>query len=462
VWAIWSSANFTHTSIPRVPWFSGMMPRLIAGCPGEQSSGNLFGAMRTAHLRSLPNRNRIERQVCTMRLRIVETMMLSHVHCHGQRTRYVGVVGKLLLFMSFGALSPEIALGQQQYHAVGFTPFTVEEANELAKPSPPSPDGRACPPFYDVSGINNRGALIGAAYLQERKLFLFDEHGRVPVSSGVQPGPRPRINDAGQFIASVAGVTNEHAELVSGGKPLEIGAGWAASYATDINGRGQVTGWVETNRIDHAFLLTGNETHDLGSIGASESIGRALNASGDVVGELRGGGAEQHAFLYHNGKMLDLGTLGGRTSYALGINDRAEIAGTSETSSGHKHAFLYSNGVMKDLGTLGGDVSEASGINNEGIVVGSSETSNHRWVAFVYSNGAMKALSDLVTSWDWRAFANIVPANERGVPELSGVTAINNKGQIVANSDWILCAPVATFVLTPIGSAESSTSKTRE
>ena len=238
----------------------------------------------------------------------------------------------------------------------------------------------------------------------------------------------------------------------------EIGAGWAASYATDINERGQVTGWVETNRIDHAFLLTGNETRDLGSIGNGESIGRALNASGDVVGELRGGNAEQHAFLYHDGKMLDLGTLGGRTSYAAGINDRSEIAGTSETPSGHKHAFLYSNGVMRDLGTLGGDVSEASGINNEGIVVGSSETSNHRWVAFVYSSGVMRALSDLVASWDWRAFSSIIPASERGAPELSGVTAINDKGQIVANSHSNLCVPAGIFVLTPIGSARSPTS----
>ncbi len=364
----------------------------------------------------------------------------------------------LLLAITLVSVFELAHAGQPQYHAVGFTPFTVEQANDLAKPVPPGPDGRSCSQFYDVTGINNRGALIGAANLSGRKLFLFDEHGRIPISPRLQPGPRPRINDSGQFIASVAGVTNEHAELVADGKGLEIGAVWAASYATDINGRGQVTGWVETNRIDHAFLLMGNETHDLGSIGASESIGRALNTSGDVVGELRGGNVEQHAFLYHNGKMRDLGTLGGRTSYAVGINDRAEIAGTSETSSGHKHAFLYSNGVMKDLGTLGGDVSEASGINNEGIVVGSSETSNHRWVAFVYSNGAMKALSDLVSAWDWEAFANIIPVAERGAPELSRVTAINDKGQIVANSHSNLCAPVGTFVLTPIESAGSPTS----
>ena len=57
------------------------------------------------------------------------------------------------------------------------------------------------------------------------------------------------------FIASVAGVTNEHAELVTDGKVLEIGAGSVASYATDINGRGQATGWVETNRIGHAFFV---------------------------------------------------------------------------------------------------------------------------------------------------------------------------------------------------------------
>ena len=37
--------------------------------------------------------------------------------------------------------------GQPQYHAVGFTPFTVEQANDLAQPAPPGPDGRSCPQF---------------------------------------------------------------------------------------------------------------------------------------------------------------------------------------------------------------------------------------------------------------------------------------------------------------------------
>src|SRR3989442_15981841 len=69
---------------------------------------------------------------------------------------------------------------------------------------------------------------------------------------------------------------------------------------------------------------------------------------------------------------VDLGTLGGTISIARAINDRDDVVGESRTAGELPHAFLYTAGVMHDLGTLGGDQSAAWDINDAGQVSGTS------------------------------------------------------------------------------------------
>ena len=82
----------------------------------------------------------------------------------------------------------------------------------------------------------------------------------------------------------------------------------------------------------------------LGPVGTN-SIGYAVNASGQVTGETEPGGIN-HAFLSTgtlsgNGMMFDLGTLGGTNSQGNGINSIGQVVGNSQTASGITHAFLY-------------------------------------------------------------------------------------------------------------------------
>ena len=156
-----------------------------------------------------------------------------------------------------------------------------------------------------------------------------------------------------------------------------------------------------------------------------DSSGLAINDAGQITGTFKA-----HASIYSNGQVTDLGTLGGLFSTGYGINNAGQVTGESATSMRTTHAFLYSNGVLQDLGTLGGTDSYGRSINNVGQVVGQSYTSETTVAAFLYSGGQMYNLNNLIDP-----ALHVI---------LTGATAINDHGQIVANSDN------RAYLLTPV------------
>ena len=145
-----------------------------------------------------------------------------------------------------------------------------------------------------------------------------------------------------------------------------------------LAGLGFVTHAAAQQEASYFIDLSSRTAINLGSLGGSRTIARALNDSGQVVGESYTAGGELRAFITGpNGVgMRDLGTLGGNNySRAYGINDAGQVVGESYTDGGEPHAFITGpDGVgMRDLGTLGGDnFSRAYDINEAGQVVGKS------------------------------------------------------------------------------------------
>ena len=92
------------------------------------------------------------------------------------------------------------------------------------------------------------------------------------------------------------------------------------------------------------------DLHTLGP-GYTDSVGQAINDSGQVTGVVMAGG-KKHAFLYSNGVMTDLGTLGGNYSTGTAINASGQVVGSAYTAGSALHAFLYSGGQMLDLNNL--------------------------------------------------------------------------------------------------------------
>ena len=199
----------------------------------------------------------------------------------------------------------------------------------------------------------------------------------------------------------------QHAFLSRGGTLIDLGAlgpkpAGNSSYPNGINAQADAAGLSDNGQIDpvtgtaaaHAVLWAGGKITDLGTLGGHESQAFALNNYDQVAGvaadaisdpfSMMSWGTQARAFLWQHGHMRDLGTLGGPDSFAWFINGSGQIAGVSYTSANPNpvtgqppvHVFLWQNGTMRDLGSLGGSVPIFGGVvalNDRGQIVGQSD-----------------------------------------------------------------------------------------
>jgi len=280
------------------------------------------------------------------------------------------------------------------------------------------------------------------------------------------------INNSGQ-VTGYAAIANgdPHAFFYSAGKMVDLGTfGGETSYGIAINASGVVTGAADTSDgVQRAFVYIGGVVMNLGALlGEGASAGTGINDSGQVVGTYGAGTGgfiyaagvvrdlgvvadgvgiqpsginasgqvagtvyfpsnivNANAYLYSTSQSTNLGTIGAGWTMPSGLNDSGQVTGIGATGGPTTHTFLYS-GSMHDLGTIGAfpDLlySAGLGINNAGQVVGYSELLQYSdAVAFLYTDGVMYDLNTLVYSG-------------LGTATLTEAIAINDRGQIVANS----------------------------
>jgi probable HAF family extracellular repeat protein len=258
------------------------------------------------------------------------------------------------------------------------------------------------------------------------------------------PGAGLSVAASGLIVGVTTSTGVDHATVWSKGVMTDLGpvGQGRASRAYDVDARGQIVGSADTGGLPNttvAVLWESGIPSILPSLGGTYSYARAINSSGDIVGnsgrsgdnlsqpvlwkdglatvlpvltelgsqanDINDGGTIvgssrlpsgiAHAVVWEGGSILDIGTLGGAQSDASAINERGQVVGTSQTSAGDFHAFLWNGGVMTDLGTLGGASSFAYGINARGQVVGTSRTASGEDHAFVWYDGVMTDLGTL-------------------------------------------------------------------
>lgn len=153
-------------------------------------------------------------------------------------------------------------------------------------------------------------------------------------------------------------------------------SGSSHSEAKAINNSGQIAGAAYFNNLPHAVLWQNGGMTDLGLLNGLSTLPRAINDSGQIVGDWQpvSNGDIPHAFLYGQGQMRLLDNLpDSGTCYATAINNAGEIVGWSD---GNPRAVLWQNGVPVDLNTRiaagsGWVLGAATGINDQGQICGS-------------------------------------------------------------------------------------------
>jgi probable HAF family extracellular repeat protein len=298
--------------------------------------------------------------------------------------------------------------------------------------------------------INNLGQVVGAS----RAADGFTSHavvwnGAAMTDLGAAGGGYSvayDINEAGQVVGQQSTATGWSAiNWFHGAATYLQNQPGGVSTANGINNAGQIVGESEPDVNSRAYASVWNhgQLSTMGTLGGSGlGIALKINDAGEIVGYSANARGEERPTLWKNGSPVDLGTLGGSSGVARAINNQGQIVGTSDAPYGAgltTHATLWQRGTMTDLGTLGGSYSAASAINSSGQIVGSSTGPDERPHPVIWRS-ATAAPVDIGT---------LVDTGAAGL-QIQDPAAINDRGQIAATAQ-LQDGSVRAVVLTPTG-----------
>ncbi|MDO9236371.1 MAG: PEP-CTERM sorting domain-containing protein [Aquabacterium sp.] len=299
--------------------------------------------------------------------------------------------------------------------------------------------------FTSITAFAAALMLAGAA---QAETYTFTDLGTLGSTSHAYG-----INNAGQVVGTFGENNSElyHAAVWNGTTVSVLDTQNKLSAAYGINNVGQVVGrstlgatlWQggTASALESAdgFALgindAGQTTVVLGA--AASSTGRAINASGAIVGNISVGGAD-HATLWQGNQVTELSTLGGTDGVASAINDAGQVVGGSSTADGSFHATLWQGTTAVDLGLANNAYSAAYGINNTGTVVGEYRANDGAYHGAIWSAGTGVDLNTLMD-------ADAVAAGWI----LGAARGINDKGWIVGTAYNTNTLELHAYVLAP-------------
>ena len=284
--------------------------------------------------------------------------------------------------------------------------------------------------------INSSGTVAGWSQNSSgtQQAFVSTPNGSQVLSPGSSESYAYGINDAGTVVGITYDANGQaHGTIWSASGTTDLGAG---SYATAINGAGEVVGGN-----GGAFAVVNGQIQQLAAPpGVNWSAAYGINDGGTIVGDGQLANGTFRGIIWNpGGTSTLLGTFGGSSSQAMDVNNSGEVVGFASLADGYQHAFSEIGGTMIDLGTLGGGSSYAYGVNDSGEIVGYGWLADGSQSAFLYDDGTMLDLNSLL-------------ANNSGW-DLLAAYGINDSGQITG--EGLYDGQLTAFVLTdpPAGPA---------
>lgn len=337
-------------------------------------------------------------------------------------------------------------------------------------------------PAYDL-GINNKGQIVGESVVGSipNTTSCYQSHAPALIVRGFlwENGKRTKMRTFGGWGSEADKITDQGQVLgyadVPGppcGPAIMHRCYWDGTNLMDLEADPRfrdasdfhitATGAVYvvspqpgTKGSQHLWLYPAGfwpgAGHDQGIIGGSQITVHGINDNGMVIGTHSAGKRkgeqypDHHAFVWWKGKTTDLGTFGGGGSGAKALNNAGQVVGAADikgtadpvTSKEPSHAFLWEKGKMHDLGTLpGGNYSGATGINDKGQIVGESNFSTGNLGLSSGSPGhdLISVHPVLWESGHVKDLTQLIPAHTKW-SWLDKPTGINDKGQIVGQGD---------------------------
>lgn len=292
--------------------------------------------------------------------------------------------------------------------------------------------------YSSAYDINNQGQIVGLAstgetivsgLLRDTRAILWENGKFTDLVAQNYIAPHAfRINDHGQILIGFQYIGADSPGSVPPPEPYVVlwdrqkQTVWKMHdgfLPTNLNNNGQIAGYLTALSGAAALWNNGRAQALRMPAGVTTSHARAINDSGQIIGDLRPAHHEDEIpFLsIHDRCRIAAPAPSQVAFYTNAINARGVATGVfRESASRIAHAYLWSGGKLRDLGPLGINGSVRA-INNQGEIVGRTDSG-----AFLYSNGKLLELNSLIP-----------PGSNWHLVEATG---INDKGQIVGNGQY--------------------------
>lgn len=188
-----------------------------------------------------------------------------------------------------------------------------------------------------------------------------------------------QINSAGQIAGTYQQNGAQHVFLYSPKthRAVDVAPGFVSFPANQpLNARGHVAGvFIGKDGIRHAYLYRDGRALDLGALGPTtinSGFVYALNNVDQLTGHLFTPDGHQRAFIYSGGRIRTLASANeAQESLGRAINDHGEVVGTADFLP-----FVFSRGKFRklDLERFGAIAGDAVDINDAGQIIGNFTT----------------------------------------------------------------------------------------
>ena len=239
--------------------------------------------------------------------------------------------------------------------------------------------------------ISNGGQVVGSSETPDGtvRAFLWKKGGMTDLGTpGGTGSGAVGINDRGQILlgGSDGSVGIWERGVIT---PLPLPAGSTGCTPTGLNAAGRAVGQCGIGGEIRSVLWDRSGMTNLGTLGGSLIAASAISAPGRVVGIARlNPDVGSRPFVWQHGTILDLSTQGAPTGFIPNaLNAAGQIVG-DVGGGGHVRAILWQHGTAIELDTSPEQDSYAFGINASGEVVGHTGSRATLWTRQRHSNTA--------------------------------------------------------------------------